>query len=85
MKYRIVYTKRAADDISKLDLETKKKIREAMERNAVAPLNYARKMIDRALGTYRFRIGDYRVIFDLESDKIVVLRVGHRREIYKKR
>jgi mRNA interferase RelE/StbE len=36
------------------------------------------------LGPYRFRIGDYRVIFDLVDDEIVVLRVGHRREIYKR-
>jgi len=85
MKYRIVYTKRAAKDISKLDSETKKRIREAMERYAETPLNYARKMIDPSLGTYRFRIGDYRVIFDLEDDKIIILRVGHRREIYRKR
>jgi mRNA interferase RelE/StbE len=37
------------------------------------------------LGEYRFRIGDYRVIFDIEGNEIVVLRVGHRREIYKRR
>lgn len=36
------------------------------------------------LGSYRFRIGDYRVVFDLEGDQIVILRVGHRREIYKR-
>ncbi len=37
-----------------------------------------------SLGSYRFRIGDFRVIFDIEKDEIVVLRVGHRREIYRK-
>jgi mRNA interferase RelE/StbE len=41
-------------------------------------------LIDPKLGTYRFRIGDYRVIFDIEGKDIVVLRVGHRRDIYKK-
>jgi len=30
----------------------------------------------------RFRIGNYRVIFDLEGDEIVVLRAGHRKDIY---
>ncbi len=33
--------------------------------------------------TYRFRIGDYRVIFDWEETGILILRVGHRREIYR--
>jgi len=41
-------------------------------------------MVDPALGTYRFRIGDYRVIFDIEGNEVVVLRVGHRREIYRR-
>ena len=32
---------------------------------------------------YRFRIGDYRVIFDHTDVAIIVLRVGHRKDIYK--
>ncbi len=35
------------------------------------------------IGTYRFRIGDYRVIFDIYGEDIVILRIGHRRSIYK--
>jgi mRNA interferase RelE/StbE len=35
------------------------------------------------LFSYRFRVGEYRVIFDLEGDDIVVLRVGHGRQIYR--
>jgi mRNA-degrading endonuclease RelE of RelBE toxin-antitoxin system len=34
------------------------------------------------LGSYRFRIGDYRVIFDLEKEDMVILRIGNRLEIY---
>lgn len=36
-----------------------------------------------ALGTYRYRIGDYRVIFDMDGKKVVILRIGHRREVYR--
>ena len=36
------------------------------------------------LGSYRFRVGDYRIIFDIEEKDIIVLRVGHRRELYKR-
>jgi len=49
------------------------------------PLKYAEKMIDPRLGTSRFRIGDYRFVFDLEGNEIIVLRVGHRKDIYNKR
>jgi mRNA interferase RelE/StbE len=41
-------------------------------------------MVDLSLGTYRFRIGDYRIIFDIEDEEIVILRVGHRKEIYRR-
>jgi mRNA interferase RelE/StbE len=85
MTYRIVYTKRAVKDVSKLEPEVRERIKEAMERYADIPLNYTRKMIDPSLGTYRFRIGDYRTIFDIEGDEIVVLRIGHRREIYRRK
>jgi mRNA interferase RelE/StbE len=45
---------------------------------------YSETLRDAKLGTYRFRIGDYRVIFDIEGTDIVVLRVGHRKDIYRK-
>ncbi|MEA3360583.1 MAG: type II toxin-antitoxin system RelE/ParE family toxin [Thermodesulfobacteriota bacterium] len=48
------------------------------------PHRYSETLRDTKLGTYRFRIGDYRVIFDLEGSEIVVLHVGHRRDIYKR-
>jgi len=44
----------------------------------------AERLTNSRLGNYRFRIGDYRVIFDLEEYDISVLRVGHRKEIYRK-
>ena len=84
MRYELVYTNRAIKDIQKLDPEIKKRIGKALLRYEENPLNYGEKLIDPKLGTYRFRIGDYRVIFDIEGKDIVVLRVGHRRDIYKK-
>jgi mRNA interferase RelE/StbE len=84
MNYKIVFTKRATRDISKLEPEIKEKLGDALRRYGKDPLNYARKMIDPSLGSYRFRIGDYRVIFDIEGNEIVVLRVGHRKEIYRR-
>ena len=83
MKYSLVYTNRAIRDIEKLDPKVKNWIGETLLRYGEDPLNYAVKLKDSRLGTYRFRIGDYRVIFDIEGIEIVILRVGHRRDIYK--
>jgi mRNA interferase RelE/StbE len=83
VKYKLVYTKRADKDIQRLDSKIKERISRTLLRYHEDPLRYAEKLTDSRLGTYRFRIGDYRVIFDIEGDEIVVLRVGHRREIYR--
>ena len=82
MKYRLIYTRRALRDIDALDDLTKKRIAKVLARYEGDPLKHAASMTDSRLGSYRFRIGDYRVIFDLEGKDIVVLRVGHRRELY---
>lgn len=47
------------------------------------PVKYAIKLTSPKIGNYRFRIGEYRIIFDTDDEKIVVLRIGHRKDIYK--
>lgn len=84
MIYRLVYTRRAERDIKKLEPKTKDRIGKTLLRYSEEPLRFAEKLSDPILGEYRFRIGDYRVVFDVEGDEIIVLRVGHRREIYKR-
>jgi mRNA interferase RelE/StbE len=85
VSFALVYTRRAERDIQRLDPEIKQRIGKALLRFCGAPFNFAEKLSDSSLGSYRFRIGDYRVIFDVEGSEIVVLRVGHRREIYRKK
>ena len=85
MRYNLVYTQRAVRDIKKLDNTIKRRVGEILLRYKDKPLDYAETLKDSGLGMYRFRIGDYRVIFDIEESDIVVLRVGHRREIYKRK
>ncbi|MFY9619209.1 MAG: type II toxin-antitoxin system RelE/ParE family toxin [Pyrinomonadaceae bacterium] len=31
---------------------------------------------------YRLRMGDYRILFDLEGDTIVIQKIAHRKEVY---
>jgi mRNA interferase RelE/StbE len=83
LKYRLVYTRRAVKDINKLEAGVRQRIGNTLLRYQKEPLKHAGKLTDSRLGAYRFRIGDYRVIFDLEDTDIIVLRVGHRSEIYR--
>lgn len=84
MSYELVYTHRAVKDINKLDPFVKKVISKSIIKLKTNPLLYSEKLTDPKIGSYRFRVGDYRVIFDIKDKDVVVLRVGHRREIYKR-
>ncbi|MCL4377149.1 MAG: type II toxin-antitoxin system RelE/ParE family toxin [Actinobacteria bacterium] len=83
MSYKLLYTKTAYNDIKKLDRIAKKRIGKKIEEYSKDPLLNSKKLTNSTIGTYRWRIGNYRVVFDLDNKNIVILRVGHRREIYK--
>ena len=82
--FKLVYTKRAIRDIANLEPAMRRRIGKKLLRYQEDPLKYAVKITDPQLGSFRFRIGEYRVIFDLEGEEIVILRVGHRSEIYRR-
>lgn len=83
MLYQLLYTSSAQKDIKKLDNVAKKRLKAKLELLATDPVGYSKKLVQSELGTYRYRVGDYRIIFDLHGKDIVILRVGHRREIYR--
>lgn len=87
-KYQIEFRPTAVKDLKKLPSAIRKRIAEKLDyyRNQADPLNYATKLTGFGKGgDYRFRVGQYRIVFDLEKDKITVLYVEHRREVYRKR
>jgi mRNA interferase RelE/StbE len=67
VKYRLVYTRRAERDIKKLDPPVKRQISNAIEKLENDPIGSSEKLVEPVIGTYRFRIGEYRVIFDMEG------------------
>jgi mRNA interferase RelE/StbE len=81
--YKVVFTQRALKDLENIDKEIQNRIAAKLKECSKEPLRYARKLISPKLGTYRFRVGDYRVIFDIDRENIVILRIGHRKSIYK--
>ena len=65
----------------KAQLQIKRKLELYMR--ASSPLDFAEHLTDFELGGYRFRIGDYRVTFDVENDTAKILKVGHRKDMYR--
>jgi len=78
----VVLTRRALKDLGALDAQTRKRVLERLRAGALDPLQNSTKLSAAKLGTYRYRVGDYRIIFDFEGDAVVVLRIGHRKDIY---
>ncbi|MDP3682361.1 MAG: type II toxin-antitoxin system RelE/ParE family toxin [Ignavibacteria bacterium] len=81
--FEIILSEKAVKDFKKLDTNTGLQIARKLKEYSANPFLYARKLSDSKIGTFRFRIGDYRAIVDIEENKIIVLKVGHRKDIYK--
>ena len=79
---KVVFTDRGVKDYRKLPQDIKARITSKIIEYSENPLNHARKLSHHSIGAYRFRIGNYRIIFDFEEDNIIILRVGHRKDIY---
>lgn len=82
-KYALVFTETARRDIRKFDRVVQKKIGKKIWLLQENPFYNTRKLVSSDLGSYRLRVGDYRVIFDVKGNDIVIIRVGHRKEVYK--
>lgn len=88
MKYSVEYTLQAVKQLKKPDVYTRKLILSWIEKNLVDcedPRIHGKSLTANRSGQWRYRIGDYRIIAQIQDDKvlILILEVGHRREIYK--
>jgi len=82
--YQIEFLKTARKELSKLPKDIQQRIAlkiEALRENPYPPDS---KKLKNGDGRLRIRVGDYRIIYSLEDEKLVVLviKIGHRRNIY---
>lgn len=82
MKYNIEFKPRAVKDLKPLPSSENYKILEKIEdlRNDLA--GDVKKLTNHA-PEYRLRIGDYRVLFEVEGDNVIIYRIKHRKESYR--
>lgn len=80
----IFYTQKAAKQFKNLPHLIQKRIVEKMRFYASQndPLKFAKHLSDNHEGEFRFRIGDYRLIFDVRDNVIYVLKIDRRDKIY---
>ncbi len=85
MAYRIEFTAAARRQLRRLAPEVRRRLAPAIDRLADDPRPSGVVKLGGADLGYRLRVGDYRIVYELYDDRLVVLviRVGHRREVYR--
>ena len=87
MTYKILTTEKFDKAFKKLDKQTQKIIKSWIDKNLVGcenPRIHGKKLAA-DLGQYwRYRVGDYRILSDIQDDKLVLIfiDIGHRSRIY---
>lgn len=83
MIYEILLSESARSQLKKLDYSAQERILNALERIRINPERYVKKLVGDP--AYRLRVGDYRVLLDIDKSRLLVLviKIGHRRSIYK--
>lgn len=86
-KYKVEYSSKAIKNLRKLDKYTRNLIYAWIDKNLVDcenPRIHGKGLVENKSGQWRYRVGDYRLICEIKDEEIIilVLEIGHRREIY---
>jgi len=84
MTYEIIFSDKSLTQLKKLGYEIQERIIKSLERIRIRPEAYVTKLVGDP--GYRLRVGDYRVIIDIDKEKlhILIIKIGHRKNIYQK-
>ena len=86
-RFNVVFLKSAAKEFRHLPGSVRDKVLEAVELLAINPYSAILpvKKLRGGEDLYRLRLGDYRLIYQVESRlvKVVIIKIGHRRDVYR--
>lgn len=84
MAFNIKYKKSVERDLGRLDKKEARRILDKIEKDLSEHAENYPVLKGEFSGLRKMRVGDYRIIFTLMDHDVLILRIGHRREIYKK-
>jgi len=84
MVYEVIFSKKAEDQLKRLEKNMQERIISVLERIKIRPEIYASKLVGDP--GYKIRMGDYRAIIDIDRNNLIILviKVGHRKNVYKR-
>ncbi|MDR0666831.1 MAG: type II toxin-antitoxin system RelE/ParE family toxin [Campylobacteraceae bacterium] len=84
---KIAYQARAQKQFEKLDFSIQKKIKKFTDEleSLENPRSRGKSLVGNLNDLWRYRVGDYRLICDIQDDKLIILilKIGHRSEVYR--
>ncbi|HDD45306.1 MAG TPA: type II toxin-antitoxin system RelE/ParE family toxin [Candidatus Desulfofervidus auxilii] len=83
--FKIIYAKSVVKDLKRINRKNLEKIKEEIEELKNFPnISQIKHLTNHPLADYRLRIGNYRVLFNVDWKKkeIHILKIGHRKEVY---
>ncbi len=86
MKYKVDFSKTAEDQLEPIPKSDVKKIIKRAEKLGSDPFPVGYEHVKGVpIATYRVRQGDYRILYTVHEEKLIVLviKIGHRREVYR--
>jgi mRNA interferase RelE/StbE len=85
MSYQVVLTKTAEHDLGRLDNMWQRNIAQRLQKLAVDPRPSGVTKLRGTENEWRIRVGDYRIIYEVDDDVrlLTILRIRHRREVYR--
>ncbi len=85
MAYNIVYKTSVERDLKSLSKVEAAKILDKIEGELARKPETSPVLKGRFAGLRKYRVGDYRVIYAIIGDDVLILRIGHRREVYRRK
>lgn len=86
MSYRVEFAPSAAREFRRMDRQLQVRLKTRIDALAENPRPHGAKQLAGLKGLYRVREGDYRIVYQVQDEVLLVLvvGVGHRREVYRK-
>ncbi len=81
-RYHLVISNRFRRDLRRLDATMHRRVLEALDQLQEDPYRDL-QLTNVQIGQWRIRVGDYRIRYDIEGERVLLYRVRHRREIYR--
>ncbi|NOZ80686.1 MAG: type II toxin-antitoxin system RelE/ParE family toxin [DPANN group archaeon] len=81
--YEIILAKNVEKYLDKLNSKERERIISSLEKLRIRPEHYLVRLVGEK--SYKFRVGNYRLIVDLDNNQlsVLVIKIGHRKNIYK--